>query len=262
MAVAIRDATLAERFFLGLHASVPAALLVASLVQLFPPAQLVSPSLRPAWLSWAAIGLWGVLSLLLAFIRRRLLLWRLALAATAVMLLAAAGAGAALHAALSVSFALSLGLLGAACVALAPAIGPHQVRQHQQRADRRAQSPDAPLWRRLWAGLPFWVAGGLFAEAFRLAHIVGTEPQRGSGMVGMLVAFFLLLPAATLAPWMRRTAAVLAVASALVYAWLAGRSGLPQWWLAAGLSLMVAMQLLLRHAFAYRLVAPTGEDSE
>lgn len=262
MAGAIRDATPAERFFLGLHASTPAALLVASLLQLFPPAQLASPALRPAWLSWAAIGLWLILSLLLALVRRRLLLWRLALVATAVMLLAVAWAGAALHAALSVSVALSLGLIGAACAALAPAIGPHRVRQHPQRAERRAHVPAQPLWRRLWAGLPFWVAGGLLVEAFRLAHIVGSEPQRGSGMVGMLLAFFLLLPAATLAPWMRRTAALLAVAGALAYAWLAGRSGLPQWWLAAGLSLMTAMQLLLRHAFAYRLVAPTGEDSE
>ncbi|MGR4869463.1 hypothetical protein ACIPRI_11430 [Variovorax sp. LARHSF232] len=249
----IRDATLAERLLLGLHASLPAALLACGLLQLFPPASWSAPAQRPLWAAWAGIGAWLALSLMLAALPRRLLLWRWALTLSAVLLLAAALAGTALHSAQALSFALALVLLGAVCAALAPALGPHRLREHWRAAPSpaHAQKESArrwplPAWRRLWRALPFWVAGGLLLEAFRLAHIVAREPQRGTGMVGMLTAFFLLLPAATLAPWLPRSTAALAVAAAALHAWLGLRSGLPQWWAAAALSLLVAWHVLLR----------------
>jgi hypothetical protein len=247
-ACAERGTSMAERIFLGLHATVPAALLAITLVQLFPPPQLTSPALRPIWAEWGAIGLWLMLTVLVAALPRRMLLWRAALAVTAALLLAAAFAGAALHTAQAISFALALGLLGAACAALTPALGPHRVREHRRAAGGNAapRRPVRPLWRRMLAGLPFWVSGGLLIEAFRLAHLVAREPQRSSGMVGMLVAFFLLLPAATLAPWLRRTPATLAIGAAAAYAWLAIRSDLMQWWAAAALSLAVAVHVLVR----------------
>jgi hypothetical protein len=245
-------ASTAERFLLGLHATVPAALLAIALVQLFPPPQLAAQSQRPLWVVWSLIGLWLGLSLLAAaLLRRRLLLWRAALATSTLLLLAAAWAGLALHTAQAMTFALALVALGAACAAcaaLAPAIGPRRLREQHRRAHAKAPArhPSRPLWRRLLAGFPFWAAGGLLIEAFRLAHVVAREPQRGAGMVGMLLAFFLLLPAATLAPWLRRTAVMLAVVAAAAYAWLALRSQLMQWWIAMALSLVVALQALLR----------------
>ena len=244
-----RDATPAERFLLALHVTLPAALLAITLVQLFPPPQLSAPAQRPVWAVLGLLGLWLALSLLAALLRRRLRLWRFTLAATAVLMLAAAGAGLALHTAHAWAFALTLAGLGAACAALVPAIGPHRVREHRRARGKVAlRHPAPPLGRRLHAGLPFWVAGGLLVEAFRLAHFATHDPQRGSGMVGMLLAFFLLLPAASLAPWLRRTAAVLALAAAAAYAWLALRSGLTQWWVAAALSCAVAAQALRRGA--------------
>lgn len=245
-----RVTSLAERFLVGLHAGVPAALLAVSLLQLFPPSELSSPARRPLWAVWGLVGLWLAFTLLLALPARRFVLWRGALSLTSVWLLLAALAGMVLHSALAMPFALALGLLALACVALAPVLGPHRVREHHRHAagnklaPRRRVAP--PPWRRLLAGWPFWVAGVLMLQAFWFAHIVAREPQRGSGMVGMLVAFFLLLPAATLAPWLRRTAATLAACAAAVHAWLALHSELALWWAAAALSLTVVAHVLMR----------------
>lgn len=242
-----RDATLAERFFLGLHAMVPAALLAISLAQLFPPARWGALAQRPSWTLWGAVVLWLVFGLLPALLLRRpLMLWRTALVSTALLLMATASAGIALSSAQASPFALVLGALGVASLALATSLGPHRVREHRPGrglASKAVLARSRPLWRRLRASLPFWVAGGLMVEGFRLAHMSAGEPHRDSGMVAMLAAFFLLLPAATLASWLRRTAVVLAIAAAAVFAWLVLRSGLAQWGLGAVLSLGAALQM-------------------
>ena len=94
--------------------------------------------------------------------------------------------------------------------------------------------------------LSFWLAGLLAIESFRIAHIVAAEPARSAGMLGLLVAFFLVLPAATLQAWWPRAAAVLAALAAAALAGLAWRSGMAVWGGAAALCLAMGIAVLHR----------------
>lgn len=91
-------------------------------------------------------------------------------------------------------------------------------------------------WMR-WPHWPFVVVAALGIESFRLAHVVGSGIARPSGMAGLLVAFFLALPAATLRHWWGRWAAALWLLAGVAYIGLAFKSGLPQWPVAAALCL-------------------------
>lgn len=97
----------------------------------------------------------------------------------------------------------------------------------------------ASWWQRTtaWPHWPFVVVAALALESFRLGHIVATGAARPSGMAGLLVAFFLALPAATLRHWWGRWAAMLWLLAGAAYAGLAHKSGLPQWEVAAALCL-------------------------
>lgn len=238
-----------ERFFLGLHATVPASLVAVTLVQLFPPERLTSPALRPAWVVWLTVGIWLASSLLLALSRRRIVLWKIALHSTGALLLAAGCAGMATGTAVATSMLISLAIIGTLCVASAAAIGEHRVKRHQgaagpARSERRQANPGSWL-PQVARGLPFWIAGALLVEAFRLAH-TGQDALRGSGMVGMVIAFFLLLPGATLSTWLPRTAALLFGAASLLWISVALKAQLPQWWLAALLCGALALRSALR----------------
>ena len=90
------------------------------------------------------------------------------------------------------------------------------------------------------------MSGVLAVESFRLAHIVATEPARSSGMLGLLIAFFVALPAATLRHWAPRTSIGLWVLAVLAYGGLAARAGLWQWAAAAGLCVLTAAVPLVR----------------
>jgi hypothetical protein len=98
------------------------------------------------------------------------------------------------------------------------------------------------------AHLPFWLCGVLAVESFRLAHIVATEPAKSSGMLGLLLAFFVALPAATLRHWAPRTTVLLWVLAALAYGGLAGKAGLAQWAVASALCVLAAGTPLLHRA--------------
>ena len=73
-------------------------------------------------------------------------------------------------------------------------------------------------------------------ESFRLAHVVAVDPQRGVGMVGMVLTFFLVLPAVSLMAWMRATPLFLLAIGAVAFTVLAAVSGVPQAGVAAALT--------------------------
>ena len=58
------SASFMVRWFLALHATVPAAVLVAVLVHLWPPAGLPPLAQRPVWAVWTLIATWLAASLL------------------------------------------------------------------------------------------------------------------------------------------------------------------------------------------------------
>jgi hypothetical protein len=253
-----------QRFFLALHATTPAALVVAVFVHLWGPSGLPSLAQRPVWATWVLIGAWLLMSVACAWALRTLALWRVALGGTGAMLAVAGAVGLVLGSAQALGMCASLAAVGLACAGIAAFIGPQRVQAHRRKAARHATvatsgpaaHPVAPRSRwhpRGWgrfvvpAHLPFWLSGVLALESFRLAHIVATEPARSSGMLGLLLAFFVALPAATLRQWTPRTTVLLWALAALAYGGLAAKAGLPQWAVASALCALAAgAPLLLR----------------
>ncbi|MFI8615307.1 hypothetical protein ACIGHN_07340 [Acidovorax sp. NPDC077693] len=259
-----------QRFFLALHATTPAALVVAVFVHLWGPSGMPSLAQRPVWATWVLIGAWLLMSGMAAWALRTLALWRVALGGAGAMLAIAGVVGLALGSAHAVGMCASLLAVGLAFAGIAAFIGPRRVQAHRRKAARHATvatsgpaaHPVAPRprwhprgWGRLVvpAHLPFWLSGLLAVESFRLAHIVATEPARSSGMLGLLLAFFIALPAATLRHWAPRTTVLLWAVAALAYGGLAAKAGLVQWAVACALCAVAAgAPLLLRARRALR----------
>ena len=241
-----------QRLYVALHAMAPAALVVAVLVHFWGPAWLPMLAQRPVWTVWVLLGLWLLMSALAAAALRSLAVWRMALGSTGALLLSAGGVGVAVGAALAPAMLMGMAALGLVCVALAAFIGPARVQPPKRKVVRHGATagsahPTHPThhrparrsgvvrWLPAAAHQPFWLAGLLAVESFRLAHIVATEPARSSGMLGLLLAFFVALPAATLRAWAPRSAALLWALAALAYGGLAAKAGLAQWVVAATL---------------------------
>ncbi len=251
-----------HRFYLALHATMPAALAVLVLVHLWGPPGLAPLAQRPVWTVWVLIGVWLLSSALAAWALRTLALWRVALGSTSALLAVAGLAGLALGSAQGPAMLISLGVVGLGCGGIAAFVGPRRVQAPRRKSARHAvasagaatRAPAVPLRRHLrglgrWlapAHGPFWLSGVLAVESFRLAHIVATEPARSSGMLGLLIAFFVALPAATLRHWAPRTSMGLWVLAVLAYGGLAAKAGLWQWAAAAGLCVLAAAVPLVR----------------
>lgn len=257
-------------FFLALHAATPVALAAAVLLQLWAPAWLAPLAQRPQWPLWALIGLW-LLAALAGTALRALVLWRTALCATAAALLLAAATGLARGAPLAGAMLAALAALALSCIALAAFIGPQRLRANRrctpaprvaaangaqpaaQRPPRPALALRARAWHVLWRGrsalraqLPFWISGLLALQALRLAQTLPNGPARAVAMLGLLLAFFLTLPAATLRNWAPRSSSLLWAVAALAYGALALKAAAWPPALAAALCAGAAADTLLR----------------
>ncbi|AVS89574.1 hypothetical protein C8238_16160 [Paracidovorax avenae] len=244
------------RFYVALHAALPAALVGAVLLHWFPPAGLEPLARRPAWTAWAAIGLWLLASALLgALAQHATPLWRVALCSVAALLLLAGVSGWMQRAPLFLPMLAALSALALACAGLARCIGPGRVQAEQtgRNAGRGLRVGPAgnagPRRHRLRTALhvmgrylPFWLAGLLALESFRIAHLAAPGPERPAGMLGLLLACLVALPAATLRTWLPRTSATLWVLATLCHAGLAAKAGPLPWALAAGLCALAAVQ--------------------
>jgi hypothetical protein len=235
-----------QRFFLALHATAPAALILSLLVHLRPPPGLAPLAQRPVWTVWVLIGAWLLLATLAARALRTLALWRVSLGGAGALLMVAGAVGQVRCSAQAPAMLVSLATVGLVCVGLAAFIGPRRVQAPRRKNVRPAAvagGAAAHRGRRLRfvpGHLPFWWCGALALESFRLAHIVATEPAHSSGMLGLLLAFWVALPAATLRHWAPRTATLLWVLAALGYGGLATKAGLPQWVVASALCAVMA----------------------
>ncbi|MDT0138378.1 hypothetical protein [Acidovorax sp. PRC11] len=243
------------RFYLALHATVPAILAAALLLHLLPPAGLEPLAHRPPWADWSLVGGWLLASALLAaLVRGAARLWRTALAAAGLLLAIAGATGWALGAPMGPAVFAGLLALGLSCAGVAMAIGPGRVQAARPvRATAHARSANHPhpgarsRRRRLRAVAthwPFWLAGALALECFRVAHLAAAGPARPAGMLGLLLACLVAVPAATVRAWLPRTGAALWMLAALCYAGLAARAGLAHWWLAAALCALAAVHAL------------------
>lgn len=127
-----------QRFFLALHATTPAALIVAVFVHLWGPAGLPSLALRPVWSVWALIGVWLLLSAAAAWALRTVALWRVSLGGAGALLAVAGVAGLVLGSAQGPAMLVSLVATGLVCGGIAVFIGPQRVQAHRRRASRSA----------------------------------------------------------------------------------------------------------------------------
>ena len=257
-----------QRFFLALHATTPAALIVVVFVHLWGPSGLPSLAQRPVWAVWALIGVWLLLSALAAWALRTLALWRAAMGGAGGLLALAGTTGLALGSALAPAMFASLLAMGLACAGIAAFVGPSRVQAPRRKVVRHAAATAGTKThpatnRRRWhprawgravvlAHKPFWLSGVLAVESFRLAHIVAIEPARSSGMLGLLLAMLVALPAATLRHWAPRTTAALWLLAALAFGGLAAKAGLWQWAAAAALCVAAAGAPLLRRQHLLR----------
>lgn len=225
-----------ERLLPALFAAVAPAVVAAALLHLAPPPGLTPLSQRPMWVAWTLIGVWLMLATALSLAGRQdASLWRWALGLLAALLALVALATVMAGLPLAGPMVMACGGLALCMLGLARCIGPQRVRAERARPEPAPPGPAQPLqragvWRRTARHLVrhagFWLCGALTVESFRLAHIVAVDPQRGVGMVGMLLGFFVLLPAVSLAPWFPRVAALLSLTTAAGLAGLAWRSGL------------------------------------
>lgn len=237
--------SLGTRILLSLFAMLPAALVATMALHVAPPPGLPPLSQRPVWTTWALLGLWLLMAAALTWgARRAVLLWRLSLAVLAVLLIGTAVHGLSHQQPIGAPMAIALTLLALAAMLLAGVIKerPHSRQIAARRPEAIAGSGSTcgdpmpalkksreALWRRALASMSrhgrFWIFGALMLESLRLAYIVGVDPQRGVGMVGMLLTFFLVLPAVSLSAWLPVTAAALLAAAScgfIALAWLSG----------------------------------------
>ncbi|PIF29244.1 hypothetical protein CLU88_4167 [Acidovorax sp. 56] len=240
------------RFYLALHATLAAALVGAMALHLGPIlAHWPALAQRPVWTVWVLLGLWLALSAAAVTLRPRVQ-WRVALGVAAAALLALGLGGWALGTSLAGSVLAGLAACALACAGLAATITPARIqapraagkatgKTSSKTAGAVAAGPStrAPWWQRLagWPHWPFVLVAALALESFRLGHIVATGAARPSGMAGLLIAFFLALPAATLRHWWPRWATALWLLAGAACAGLAHKSGLPQWAVATALCL-------------------------
>jgi hypothetical protein len=243
---------LGERWLLGLFAALPAALVAAALLQLAPPPGLPPLSQRPLWLVWALIVGWLLMAGGLAWAGRRpLRLWRLGLGALAALLLLAALVSLWAGLPQGPAMALSLTLLAAGAFGLMRAVREGQRRPARPSGPTVRATARLAWWQRVVPHMRrhagFWLSGALMLECFRMAYVVAVDPQRGVGMLGMLLVFFLVLPAVSLAAWLPRSAAVLLALASAGFASLGWLSALHRPMLAAVLLMLLAWRLARPH---------------
>lgn len=174
---------------------------------------------------WVYLGLAGLITLGVARLTTPVPAWRLGLALVAAAMLGAALAGGLRLGASPLGLTMAAALIAVAvfCAFVATRLGEDRVKRVRAPAARsdaaaaRAAPPPGPARLAVQQALRWlaWVA--TMVEPFRLAHLDGGKAVVGVGHVGMLLGFFLMLPAVSLRAWYPRTATAL---------WLAGAAGL------------------------------------
>lgn len=189
---------------------------------------------------WYALYLWFAATALLALPRTLLAVWRQGLRAVALALAlipvahawTAWRVGAPTFTSLNLGVAATCILLSAACLAVARALRPAPAPQ---------RSPAAGASPRHWRQhAQLALAAAAIVLAFRDAASV--LPPAGAAALGLLAAFFLTLPAASLAPWLPRASALLHCAAGAAFAWVG-------WWVLAAASTAAGI-LALGHPLA------------
>ncbi|WP_198289144.1 hypothetical protein [Methyloversatilis thermotolerans] len=162
---------------------------------------------------WLYLTLWLLIATASALRRTPLQVWRTGLLIAAMTAASVAASGLLSHAPLAAPVALCGGVLALLLAACWRSLASAGTPPSSAAAPRGLPRP--PRQRRaldiLRAALPWLALSACFIDSFRIGMTSGD--QRGTGHAGMLITFFLMLPAVSLSFWFRGATAI---------AWLAG----------------------------------------
>lgn len=239
-----------ERAMTGLHVALTAALATMALASVLLGADFELLAARQGNGAWWFIGIWLVLSALIAVLPGSIVQWRAGLYVSAAALLVTALAGlwrGAPHA-----MAMGIALLALAVILVFSAwqlrARPHKpARAVASKAAHPASSDARPVdWKRR---LCWWIVALCMAEAFRMAHLGAGNAVKGAGSFGMLLVFFVLLPALSVSTWFPRLAGVGWLLATVPMTWLLWHT--PSVSVAIGMALVAAGGVMLLRAPAH-----------
>jgi len=163
---------------------------------------------------WLFILLWLLLTTLTARATQPVAVWRRGLYGNAVGSATVALSGLLQHSPQAGAMAAACAVAALACSAGAMLLP--RASTASARAPARARRTG--LLRRCMNGLPWWVLATCFVESFRIAQTGGDG--RGAGHTGMLIAFFVLLPALSVVRWFRGPALFVWLIGGALLGWL------------------------------------------
>lgn len=210
-----------ERVMTGLHAALIAAFAVLATTAVILGHGFELLAARGGTGAWWFIAVWLSLSALLAVLPDAIVRWKAALRITAAILVATALAGLWQGVPLGMAMSVSLVVLAALLLFSATRLQP-RARKKIHRPQAATPSPQAAIdWPRR---LSWWVWAICMIEAFRLSHLGIGDQQKAIGCVGMLIGFFVMLPALSVSTWYPRLASVCWLLSAALLAAVAWTS--------------------------------------
>lgn len=215
-----------ERVLTGLYGGAMVMLVAVGLASLMLGRRFELLAAFGGYGAWYFIAGWLAWTIALAKFARPRLSWRITLWALSVLLItvAAVGVFAALRSGrvdlqnLALDIAIACSALAIACVLLVLRIPQTHAPTDALAKIRTASSRDWTVAAR------FGFAAIALIYAFWIAHTSPpASPQSGAGALALLTAFFVSLPAVSIAIWFPRSATMLHFAAACIYAWLG-------WW--------------------------------
>jgi len=204
-----------ERIMAALLTAAPTALLLCAATSLWLGRRLELLPGNQGLGPWLFILLWLLLTALNARATQPVAVWRRGLHGNAVGSATVALSGLLQHSPQAGAMAAACAVAALACSTGAMALP--RAGTAPVRAPARARRPT--LLRRCMNGLPWWVLAACFVESFRIAQTAGDG--RGAGHTGMLLAFFVLLPALSLVAWFRGPARLAWLIGSALLGWLA-----------------------------------------
>lgn len=226
-----------DRIMAALLTAAPIALLLCAATSLWLGRRLELLPGNQGLGPWLFILLWLLLTALNARATQPVAVWRRGLYGNAVGSATVALSGLLLH-------APQAGAVASACavIALACSAGAMQLpRASTASARAPARARRTGLLRRCMNGLPWWVLAACFVESFRIAQAGGDG--RGAGHTGMLIAFFVLLPALSVVRWFRGPALFVWLIGGTLLGWLGIEADRPILAVLALMALLCALPL-------------------
>lgn len=224
----------------GLHVGLAIALATLALMSILLGADFELLTARQGSAAWWFIVIWLATSLVIAVLPNTLIMWRVGLFLSAATLIATAIAGILVAARLGWMLAIALFLLAALLLFAATRLKARQRNVATPTIGKTICSSSINWPRRL----SWWVLSICMLEAFRMSYTGAGDVIKAIGCAGMLIAFFLMLPALSLSTWYPRFSAATWILSALSFATLAWLSASLVIWSAAALCMLCAMLML------------------